>query len=189
MSSVSGPHDLDARCTGELVLKTRGDATSFPVNDASGSIELAATGNRVRTATISVPMPEQLRHTPSSPPTLEWQVVEVRDDSFDNEAPVGRAGSNARQTITTSTSVIAAVEFNRVRTRAVHRLDFEYTDLGLAPNRVHLSRLGLDASAHRLVFPGDTQAINPAARAGNPMLKRAELTLHCGLFSKDRSEE
>lgn len=190
-NNVAHPHDLNARCSGELVLKTRGETTSLPIAEAHGTIELGGGASRVVNATLSVPLPEQLGHTSSSAPTLEWRVLEVRsEEGFESAVPTAASRSRSRgNSVTTSLSVVASVELNRVRTQAVHRLEFEYADLGLAPNRVHLSRLVLDVNAHRLKFPGDAQAFTGHGRGNGTTHKRAELSLHCGLAATDRSEK
>jgi hypothetical protein len=166
-------HTMSAQCDGELSLRTRLDAVTRELKGATGMLTLSTNGKTELTGSLSVPFPPGLSLSSTEPPPLRWRIVETKADT----------GIGAW-----STQVIAELEYNRVRTRAVHSLEFKpSTEPDMPPSEVHLARLALDPNAHRLTMPNEQQSGRPTALGADP-LKRADLTLHCRLEETDRSQ-
>lgn len=185
------PRTLTAECGGELTFRTRANATTLPVREAHGTFTLPGGTNTGLDATLSVALPPELAAENSSSSELTWRVLEVRaanegDGSF---ATVTNGSMGGAPPNPSSFSIVAQVEYNRVRTQNVHSLVFETEDPTSAPHKVHLLRLALDTSAHRLRLPVETATATERRPASWPSksARRVELNLHCGLTETDRS--
>lgn len=181
-------HRFAANCSGELGLRSRSDTVTFELRGGVGSLEVRSSGGFDVDATFELPVPTGLTTGVSeSDRNLVWKVVEVRptDDTFEavNDSRTSRSARRTR-----SFSVVAEIEFNRVRTRNIHVLEFTLDEPGSGPANVYLLRQPIDASAHRLALPTNVTRLSegrPSADRGG--LRRAELTLRCGLTEVDAS--
>jgi hypothetical protein len=176
---------MTAECAAELSMQTRSTSKTLHLSGARGTFELPASGKLDMNAELSVSLPGDISDgSTGSRRPLVWRLLEVHPRVKDNGL-----STRTESTAASSMQVVAEFEYNRVRTQVVHLLEFENPDHPSAPpTKVHLSRLSLDPSAHRLQFPATAYPPGgrPTSNAGS-QLKRVELTFHCGLREIDRS--
>jgi hypothetical protein len=181
------PRVLLAQCKGDLMLRTRLGSKTLKLDDARGTFELVSLGNSDVNATLDVALPKILAadQTQRAGP-LAWRIVGMRPAAYDDgPVPVwGGSKGGMREQDRLQRTVVAELEYNRVRTRVVHSIEFERLDgSDVFPTAVHLWRLALDPRAHRLEFPAQQLALTngrPVTR-GDTSLKSAELNLDCTL--------